>query len=155
MHRFPLTDRLDKVLSLWMPKIELFYARFEPDMWVKSIDDFEEAYRAGDMDVTYQALSVLEYRRKKMVDIYRAFTELTQESMPQNPVIEAILKNLYAGADENTKRKCIACDSCGATAAMAKQLRIVESEEMNVSGDPQMVYVTTCGGCMAGQEESA
>lgn len=144
-----LLEKLNDIHKLYLPKIELFYAAHDPDMWMKSMEDFERAYQTGDTDVTLQALTVYKYRREKMLEIYKLYTELTQEPLPKNPVIEAIQKNLYEDKHEQTKRSLISCDECNEAAGKVGAMFLISEERLNEYGDPTQYFRSVCRECHA------
>jgi hypothetical protein len=142
-----LTKMLDEINRIYAPGIEVFYAKHEPDLWVASVNELEQNISGSNSEVTLKGIAIYKLRRQKMLEVYKAFMELSQAEYRHNPVIDAIMKNLYADASEQTTRALIRCDACEATAATGGPIRVAAVDRDNENGDPATYHEALCRPC--------
>jgi hypothetical protein len=142
-----ITKMLDEVHRIYEPGMERFFGSPNPDMWTRSIDELEGSILNSSKEVVTRAIAIYKYRRMKMVEIFRSFKELAQLEVGNNPVIDAIQKNLYADSSEQTTRRLVRCDQCQNTPEISGAIQLTATEEMNNQGDPYVWIGAICRAC--------
>jgi len=142
-----VTKMLDEIHRIYKPGMAEFFSKLEPDQWTKGVDELEACLIGTSPEVSLRAIAIYKYRRKKMLEIYQSYMELAQQDYVSNPIIEAIQKNLYADASEQTTRRLIRCDGCTGTPELLGSITVIASEETNENGDPHVWISTACRQC--------
>lgn len=143
-----ISKMLDEIHRIYEPGMERFFASQNPDMWTKSVDDLEAGILGTSNEVSLRAIAIYKYRRMKMLEIYRSFKELSQAEIQRNSVIDAIQKNLYADASEQTTRRLVRCDQCEGTPETTLGIRLMANEKINKHGDPYTWISAYCDECI-------
>jgi hypothetical protein len=145
--RVHIFEKVEQILGMYSPGVDEFFARHNPDLWIRSIDEFEERWKTGDHDLTVQGLAVLEHRRRKLLEIYQTYCELGQANLSESPAVRAIISGMYLNKSETQKRAFMECDGCHRKTFQVGKLSIRALETMSRYGDLETRFITQCEEC--------